>query len=426
MNEIIALLSYLETSLSHTMMNQLRQIVWGMLCIPNRVTMRGLARWTEKGGSYRTLQRFYQSSMDWTLIHWLFIKKWVLERQGLKLLIADEVVVEKVGQKTHGVGRFYSSKAEGMIPSVSFLAFSVVDVESRESYPVQIVQGLPVVAPPKIVVEKIKRKRGRPKGSKNKKKQVPVLTEHLQQLQASVMNQKPKLDELAIKYLVLDGKYGNYPAIWTVRQTGLHLISKMRHDSALYLDEHKMHKLPKIPDTLPIDTSIQGEYRVAIYQVQAFTKTCPFLLNVVITVKTHLKSGQFTRNIFFSTDLALDAFELLNHYSLRFQIEFNFRDAKQYWGLDQFMNVTPQAVTNAVNLAFLMVNLAKILVQPHRQHDPDFSVIDLKAVYRAHRYLSETIKLLPISPEPNLIAKIRQRLFRLGSIRTRYSNDIAI
>ncbi|MCI5180697.1 MAG: hypothetical protein D3911_15555 [Candidatus Electrothrix sp. AW3_4] len=27
---------------------------------------------------------------------------------------------------------------------------------------------------------------------------------------------------------------------------------------------------------------------------------------------------------------------------MRFQIEFNFRDAKQYWGLDDFMNIKEQ------------------------------------------------------------------------------------
>ena len=42
-------------------------------------------------------------------------------------------------------------------------------------------------------------------------------------------------------------------------------------------------------------------------------------------------------------------------YRLRFQIEFNFRDAKQYWGLDDFMNTSPTAVTNAANLALFMV-----------------------------------------------------------------------
>ena len=50
--------------------------------------------------------------------------------------------------------------------------------------------------------------------------------------------------------------------------------------------------------------------------------------------------------------------------TLRFQIEFNFRDAKQYWGLDDFMNVKQTAVTNAANLSFFMVNFSSVLLRP--------------------------------------------------------------
>lgn len=74
------------------------------------------------------------------------------------------------------------------------------------------------------------------------------------------------------------------------------------------------------------------------------------------------------------------------------------------------MNVSQQAVTNAVNLAFLMVSLSHII---------------LKAQFRAQRYLSETIKMLPEMPEPDLISRIWQRLTRFGCIRTRPFDDFA-
>ncbi|NDJ78755.1 MAG: transposase [Chloroflexi bacterium] len=105
-----------------------------------------------------------------------------------------------------------------------------------------------------------------------------------------------------------------------------------------------------------------------------------------------------------TTDLDLTADQIVDYYSLRFQIEFNFRDAKQYWGLDDFMNVKPVAVTNAVHLAFLMVNLSVVMLRPYRGHQPDFSVLDLKAQFRARRYLDETIKMLPDPPVVSLKA----------------------
>ncbi len=58
------------------------------------------------------------------------------------------------------------------------------------------------------------------------------------------------------------------------------------------------------------------------------------LLNVV--KKTNLKTGKSKHVILFSSDLEHE--KLVEYYQLRSQIEFNFRDAKQYWGLEGFMN----------------------------------------------------------------------------------------
>ena len=89
------------------------------------------------------------------------------------------------------------------------------------------------------------------------------------------------------------------------------------------------------------------------------------------------------------------------------------------------MTVSETAVTNAVQLAFLMVNLSQVMLKPYRKHDPAFSVLDLKAQFRARRYLSETIKMLPEMPQPDLISRIWQRLSRFGGIRTRPIHDFA-
>ena len=64
------------------------------------------------------------------------------------------------------------------------------------------------------------------------------------------------------------------------------------------------------------------------------------------------------RVILFSSHLTLAYAPLVDYYVCWFQIEFNFRDAKQYWGLEDFMNTTPKGVTNAANLSLFMVNVA--------------------------------------------------------------------
>lgn len=173
------------------------------------------------------------------------------------------------------------------------------------------------------------------------------------------------------------------------------------------------------------DSCQDGDYRVDTYQMQRYHKDYPDLLNVVVLVETHLSTGKRGHVVLFSTDLDLSAEQIVDYYSLRFQIEFNFRDTKQHWGLEDFMNTGQQTVTNAVNLAFLMVNLSKLLLRPYREQDADFSVRDLKAQFRARRYLSETIKMLPEAPAPDLISRIWQRLAQFGTIRVPMIDDLA-
>ena len=65
---------------------------------------------------------------------------------------------------------------------------------------------------------------------------------------------------------------------------------------------------------------------------------------------------------------------MIDYYSLRFQIEFNFREAKQYWGLQGFMNVNKTPINNAANLSMFMVNVSAKLMEKYRCQNPEYSV----------------------------------------------------
>jgi hypothetical protein len=80
------------------------------------------------------------------------------------------------------------------------------------------------------------------------------------------------------------------------------------------------------------------------------------------------------------------------------------------------MNLTPTGVTNAANLSLFMVNVAYRLRADSHSHAPAYSVLDLKADCRGHKYVEETIKMLPEKPEPILLAKIRNQVASLGRI----------
>lgn len=105
MNEIITILETLSSTLSKKTQQQLMVIIEATLAMTGRVTMLGISRWTEKGGSYRTLQRFFDEEHPWSKWRWLLIQSKVKSKTCL--IIADEVVVTKSGKETHGLGNFF-------------------------------------------------------------------------------------------------------------------------------------------------------------------------------------------------------------------------------------------------------------------------------------------------------------------------------
>jgi putative transposase len=438
--EILALLQNIAPLLEKTTLRQLSQVIFGMLVGSGRMTMLGLSRWTEKGGSYRTIQRLYHTVLPWNALHWLLFRARFLQRADEHIIVGDEVVVSKAGTKTYGLDRFFSGLQKQVIPGLSFFTFSLVNVREERSYPLQTTQTVKTAAEKsasqakaaakKVKQPSVKKKPGRPKGSKNKGTPEVVLNPELVRIQQALKSLLETVgDMLSLKYVAMDGHFGNYPSAFMVRQVNLHLISKLRTDAALYPAFEGTHAgpgpKPKYGSKIKVrhldpkylkETSTLDGLRTDIYQGQFYNKEFTFALNVVIIVKTNLQTKAQAHVILFSTDLELADDKLIKFYRLRFQIEFNFRDSKQYWGLEDFMNVKETAVTNAANLSFFMVNFSEALLQPFRQQQPDYSILDLKSHYRGCRYASETIKMLPQKPDPILLAHIFLQIARLGAI----------
>ena len=435
MPEILALLQNIAPVVSATNLKQMSQVIYGMLISHGRITMLELSRWTEKGGSYRTIQRLYHTPLLWLQIQWIFFVSQLQRPNHEYIAAGDEVVFGKAGKETYGIGRFFSSLQNRVIPGLSFFVFSVIDVKERQSFPIQAVQIIKEKEERRKKEEKKSGKKekgsvGRPKGSKNKKSEKPMLSPELLRIQPVLQAFLVVLKGvLAVQYLVMDGHFGNYPSAWMVLQTSLHLVSKLRSDAALYEpftgkycgrgtrpkygDKVDVRKLKK--KYLKSDKQEDG-IRTQIYQAALLNKGFAFSINVVVILKTNLATHKQAHIILFSTDLKLPYEKLFDYYTLRFQIEFNFRDAKQYWGLDDFMNVKEEAVTNAANLAFFMVNFSSVLLRRYRENNPEFSVLDLKSHYRGCRYASETIKLLPQKPDGILLAQIFEHIARLGMV----------
>jgi len=435
MFDLSAIMSCLTICLDTTTLARLRVIVPAMLAMTGRVTMLGISRWAEEGGSYRTVQRFFNTAIEWENVQWCFFRHCFSHIGGVFIIAIDETVITKAGRKTHGLDRFFSSIYGKPVRGLSFYAISLVSTEWRISFPMMVKQVIRSEDESKQKEQndgrfKKKRGRGRPKGSKNKNKADVGLPSYLCFIQSMLKKVQSLIGTtIPIKYAVLDGAFGNNNAMQMISQCNMQIISKLKCTSALYFPYTGPYSgrgaKRKYGDKLDYN-GISREYlketilneviQTKIYQMTMLSKSFAKKLNVVIIVKSNLKTGARNHVILFSSDLDLDYAKLIDYYKLRFQIEFNFRDAKQYWGLEDFMNVNGIPVNNAANLAFFMVNVSHALMADVRQYNPSFSVQDLKAYFRGSRYVRETLKLLPQKPDLILIQEIFYRITKIGSI----------
>lgn len=405
---VTEILTILNESLNTTNLRNFGLIVESILGISGRVNMLSISRMSAL--SYRTIQRFYAlKKIDWRSIQLLIFIHFFHKKEHTYLLAADETVQKKAGKQTYGQNKFYSSLYQKVISSVSFLAISIIDVKTKQSSILGVEQLICEPRKKKVVLDEkkvAKKPKGRPKGSKNKPKEEnqSISYQSLKTL-LTLVNGKLKglLPDLKCKHLALDGFYGNQHYVQLAEEFQLFLVSKLRKNSHLnfcYEGQQKPKGRPRIlgeqVDFYNLDKKYLQEETVdeetkittLIYQFQALMPKMSSHSNINVVVIIIKKGNEIGKTILFSTDLSLDAKTLIEYYSLRFQIEFDFRDAKQFYGLSDFKNYKPTQVTNAVNIAFTMTSLARVILEKYKKiiDCDEMGILDLKATLRTLKY----------------------------------------
>jgi len=179
--DILPLFTCFETLVESATRRQLGIIAEAILSMSGRITMLGISRWTDKGGSYRTVQRFFSSVLPWTEMLVRFFQTHLFDLGSEYILAGDATTITKSGNQTHGIDRFFSGVIGKVVRGLEFFVFSLVDVRERKSFPLVVKQTIRTqVEKEAIKKRKIKHlkkkkvskkaKRGRPKGSRNNTK----------------------------------------------------------------------------------------------------------------------------------------------------------------------------------------------------------------------------------------------------------------
>ncbi len=394
------ILAYLTTIVDKSFQKKLETIIESILSMRGRVTMLSIFRWNNRY-SYRTIERFFDMEIDWLSIKWNLIKDVLYEEV---IMVADESTITKVGTETFGIGRYYSGLYGRAVKGIQIITFAIVDVKRKRSFPI-FTRQLQKYRSENSSKKKYN-KRGRPPGSKSVNAKDVQLTGLFRVIYYYLKFILKTVKITRLKYLVYDGALGNNKGVQAIRRNGLHLISKLKKNSALYFlytGEQKKVGRKRIYEEDKIDldnidekylksTEEEDGIKKEIYQFNAYSKKINGLLNIVVTITTNLKKETKKRKIIFSTDTKQSYEKIIEYYSLRFQIEFNFRDAKQFFGLEDFMNIKKIRIHNFTNLSLYMNNVTYLFYE--KSNFEKYSVNDIKSLFMGKKYAFEVLKLM--------------------------------
>ena len=232
------------------------------------------------------------------------------------------------------------------------------------------------------------------------------------------------------KYLIVDAYFSKEPFINKVCQTGLEVITRLRNDSVLfypYAGPHPKRKGAKTKylgrmNAKELDhayfTCCVKEADFCIYEATLYSKALKRKINVAVKHNFDKKGAIKSYQIYCSTDLSLSGAEIYVLYKTRFQIEFLFRDAKQFVGLEHCQSRSESKLHFHFNTALTTVSLVKAiyhLTVPIDQRK-SFSMADIKTQYFNEHMVDLIICECGINPHLPKIKAIRNKIIDFGKI----------
>jgi len=357
-----------------------------------KVNFSNLSRYSDL--SERTYRRQYGQSFAFVQLNQQVIVQALADSTNMIAAI-DCSFIAKSGKATYGLDWFYNGSANRSEKGLEISVIAVIAVAAHQGYTLSVKQT------PPTPVARGQQTRGKDKPtvasqaieeSREVLKRLPEPPKVRRTAQASVESTvQPALTRIdhylehlkatrryfpsALKYLVGDGFYSKQKFVDGVVALQLHLISKLRIDANLrylYNGPQKSKGRPRRYDgkvdlhdlsRLTLCCTLSPQLHLYTALVWHVSLKRPIRLAVLVDSHNPKKTGYV---LLFSTDCTLDAKLMLDYYKARFQIEFIFRDAKQFTGLGDAQTRDPKKLDFHFNASLSALNLAKLDDQQRR------------------------------------------------------------
>lgn len=333
----------------------------------------------------------FQKKFDWVRYNLAYCREKLQHRIAIAI---DPSYIPKSGKHTPGTGYFWSGSASAAKWGLEILGIALVDADDRDAVHLRAVQTVDTVS------------KGRPsKYLAGMDDPNSLLAWYLK----VIASQKDALLEVC-KTIVADAYFSKKPFVDGLIALGFSLISRFRSDVRLrYLyDGPKTGKRgrPKVygdkvdiknPDmnVFVSEDIMSDDKTVTLYSAVVWSVGLKRKVKVVIV--DCLEPGKKTqeRKVFFSTDTSMAARDIMDIYRTRFQIEYLYRDAKQFTGLAHCQSRKKESLDFAFNMSLSSINAARAFARSYGAH---LSVSNVKTLIHNADMIQRFIRMSGMRP----------------------------
>jgi hypothetical protein len=347
--------------------------------VRGRVNFLNLSRYADY--AEKTFRRQFQKEFDFLDFN-LRLSRSAIASTSTQLIGQDTSFIPKSGKHTYGLDKFFNTCAGRAQRGLEVSLLSLIDVDRNTAYALSVQQTPPTL--------------------KENETRIDFYLRHLREA-------RPRLPP-QVNYGVFDGYFAKRKFVSGVCSLNLHLISKLRVDARLrYLYEgaQKQRGRRRCFDARVNFDDLKrfervGEVEPGLDLYTALLNHISLGRNIRVVVVVNRKEKEKPRlAVLFATDTELSANNIFRFYKARFQLEFLFRDAKQFTGLCDGQARDAKALDFQFNAALTTVNLAKLEAQgQHLSNDPIvFSLASWKQRYFNEQFLEVIISRLALEPK---------------------------
>jgi hypothetical protein len=315
----------------------------------------------------------------------------------------DPSYLSKAGKSTYGVGYFWSGVASKVKWGNEMSGFAMIDPVLNTAFHLNAIQT---------------------PGSDDLKQSEMTLLEYYGSL---IIDNAIELKKIS-HYIIADAYFSKTSFVQAVAKAKMFFISRLRDDSNLrylyhgsitgkkgapkkYDGKINFKKIDMKHFTLDYLDKEMKVYGAIVYSVA-------FKRKIKIAFVQYLKDNEIkTTKIYFSTNLKQEISQIVAYYRARFQMEFVFRDAKQFTGVNTCEARSKEKINFHTNIALTAVNLAKVDWFSNKEnHKKPFSIADYKTQFNNELLINRFIVMFGINPNLTKNKNIINKLLDFGKI----------